>query len=394
MEPMTRAANEQSPGGEHDQDWRAAERLVRSLQFEGYLLYPYRRSALKNQHRWAFGTLYPNTAAAALSERARASSEVLVLADRPELFVSIRALQAESPKEPRERAGRWHALEERNVSVKVSGASREFTQAFVFEPTGEDAVTRQQVRGRVSLSTRELNDGLHHVSLAIANETEFLATDRDLAYRASLVAVHVILRATRGQFVSVIEPPRAIAKYAEACFQDGMYPVLVGDRRIPRTLVSSPIIVSDFPEIAPESPGDLYDMTEIDELLALRILTLTEQEKAEMRASDPRARELLERTEGLSPDDLLALHGRTTLPGERARFRPGDRVRISPRAGGDVLDVALGGERATVCAVERDLEGRLHFAVTIDADPGSDLGAQGLPGHRFFFAEDELERLP
>jgi hypothetical protein len=109
---------------------------------------------------------------------------------------------------------------------------------------------------------------------------------------------------------------------------------------------------------------------------------------------------MLERTEQLSEAQRLDLHGRATgaaaVSGDDAavpRFRPGDAVRIAPRPGGDVLDLALKGEAATVCAVERDLEGRWHFAVTVDADPGSDLGREGFLGHRFFFDASDLEPL-
>jgi hypothetical protein len=74
-------------------------------------------------------------------------------------------------------------------------------------------------------------------------------------------------------------------------------------------LLSSPIILYDYPQIAPESPGDLFDGGEIDQLLVLNILSLTDEEKEEMHASDPRTREILERTESLSPEELMNLHG-------------------------------------------------------------------------------------
>jgi hypothetical protein len=74
-------------------------------------------------------------------------------------------------------------------------------------------------------------------------------------------------------------------------------------------MLSSPIILPDYPEIAPESPGDLFDGGEIDQLLILNILSLTDEEKAEMRAADPRTREILERTESLSEEELMRLHG-------------------------------------------------------------------------------------
>jgi hypothetical protein len=74
--------------------------------------------------------------------------------------------------------------------------------------------------------------------------------------------------------------------------------------------------------------------------------------------------------------------------------RPGDRVRLRPRAGGDVFDLALAGQVATVEAIEQDYEGRIHVAVVVDADPGRDLGLLRQPGHRFFFAVSEVEPLP
>jgi len=80
--------------------------------------------------------------------------------------------------------------------------------------------------------------------------------------------------------------------------------------------LSSPIILYDYPQIAPESSGDLFDGTEIDEILSLRIMTLTDEEKREMRESDVRARQILERTESLPVDQLMKLHG--VLRGLRA----------------------------------------------------------------------------
>jgi hypothetical protein len=74
-------------------------------------------------------------------------------------------------------------------------------------------------------------------------------------------------------------------------------------------MLSSPVILYDYPQIAPESPGDLFDGCEIDEILALRILTMTDAEKREVRDGDDRARQILERTENLSPEHLMKLHG-------------------------------------------------------------------------------------
>ena len=76
-----------------------------------------------------------------------------------------------------------------------------------------------------------------------------------------------------------------------------------------------------------------------------------------------------------------------------AEIRQGDRVRLRPRGRADILDLALAGRTATVEAIEQDYEGRVYLAVTVDDDPGKDLGALRQPGHRFFFTPEEVEPL-
>ena len=72
-------------------------------------------------------------------------------------------------------------------------------------------------------------------------------------------------------------------------------------------------------------------------------------------------------------------------------LKPGDRVRLRPRKGGDIMDIALAGKAATIASIEQDFENRIHLAVTIDDDPGRDFGFDGKPGHRFFFSPEEVE---
>jgi hydrogenase maturation protease len=193
-----------------------------------------------------------------------------------------------------------------------------------------------------------------------------------------------------GVFVSLLEPPSHLTDAARACKNDGVWPALVGDAARRDRVLASPIVVYDFPAHAPESHGDYFDATEIDEMLALRLRTLTDAEKREVYAGDPRAAAVLARSEALEPHDLSELHGarRDLEP------RPGDRVRIRPRPGRDAIDILLCGELATVVSLERDFEGRTYCTVALDVDPGRDLGAAGQPGHRFFYELDELERVP
>jgi hydrogenase maturation protease len=118
--------------------------------------------------------------------------------------------------------------------------------------------------------------------------------------RHTLASAHAVLTVEGGVFRSAIESPELVC-------QDGLWPVLVGE---PGTkMLASPIILPDYPQVAPESPGDFFDGCEIDQLLVLNILALTDEEKAEIRAGDPRARAILERTEATAPEDLMRLHG-------------------------------------------------------------------------------------
>jgi hypothetical protein len=107
---------------------------------------------------------------------------------------------------------------------------------------------------------------------------------------------------------------------------------------------------------------------------------------------DSRARAVLARAEALTADELFRLHGRLEKPSPHA-IGVGERVRLRPKSRADIFDLALAGKIATVRAIERDFEDRVHFSVTVDDDPGADFGVQGLPGHRFFFHADEVERL-
>jgi len=132
---------------------------------------------------------------------------------------------------------------------------------------------------------------------------------RQAALRQTCVSTHTILRVSDGQFVSLLEPEAEYQEAAQGCANSKTWPVLVGEQGDRHTILSSPIILYDYPEVAPESPGHLFDGTEIDELLTISIMALTDAEKQEMRESEPRARELLERTEALLPDQLSKLHG-------------------------------------------------------------------------------------
>lgn len=349
--------------------------LADAVLHEGYLLYPYQPSSLKNQHRYPFGTLYPDAFCRAheAGDASLARVEcVLVGAVDARVSVQARFLQLATGAVVRD------ALVPEVPLGSHSG--RTVTQAFHFPPvSGELAVRVERAgadRWKLSVELRNVTDA---GAGSIAN--------RDEALRHSLCSAHLLLRSEEAEFVSAIDPPSGLMELVESCRSAGLWPVLVGAPGTRRALLAAPIILYDYPELASESPGDFFDGTEIDELLTLRVLTLTDDEKRAMAEGDPRARELLERTEALGLSRLGQLHGRLA---PSSGLKVGARVRLRPRYRADIFDLALEGRVATIQAVETDLEGRRHVVVTVDDDPGRDLGAYG---HRFFFKPEEVELL-
>jgi hydrogenase maturation protease len=169
--------------------------------------------------------------------------------------------------------------------------------------------TQEPLECCITVSAERLRDDLVRISVQISNTSEFAGSTRDAALARSLLSAHTILRLHDGQFVSLLDPEAEFQPAAAACRNTGTWPVLAGEDGARDTMLSSPIILYDYPQIAPQSPGDLCDGAEIDEILSLRILTLTDDEKQAMRRSDDRARRILERTETLSPEHFMKLHG-------------------------------------------------------------------------------------
>jgi hypothetical protein len=337
---------------------KSVDAIANAVLYEGYMLYPYRASSVKNRQRFNFGVLYPRsyseeqagsdawsvqteclvegTSFSAVEIRAR----FLKLVDR-----SVRKLTepAQSPdgipsfeRVPSlEVDGRtfapWQEAIECDVSVPACNLhalaatplewkfafpakeETEFLRAANGRLVGLIARKQESVQGIVEISAVRAADGLFKVQVRVKNltssEDDSATARRDAALMRSLVSAHILLGAVDGQFVSLLEPPDGLKTIATSCQNIGAWPVLVGAEGDRDTMLASPIILYDYPQIAPESPGDLFDGTEIDEILALRILTMTDDEKREMRNTDERARKMLERTETLPLEHLMKLHG-------------------------------------------------------------------------------------
>jgi hypothetical protein len=248
--------------------------------------------------------------------------------------------------------------------------------------------------------------------------------EREAAMRHSLLGAHTLLAVHDGAFVSLLDPPAAAAEAAASCANQHTWPVLAGPAGDRQVVLSSPIILYDHPAVASESPGELFDATEIDEILTLRVMTLTEEEKREARATDERARQIVERSDTLPPEVFERLHGAMrqlapaaaaapaladpdlsweaflnppgeAVPEEAAveiageRVTRGSRVRLRPTRRADSMDFFLAGRDGRVEAVYRNLEGETYLAVTVDDDPAAKLH-RGF-GRFFYFSPDEVE---
>jgi hypothetical protein len=289
----------------------AVEKIANSVLYEGYLLYPYRRSAVKNRQRFNFGVLYPPQYCdlQSGSDASEMRTECLVEGNgSTTIEAKVRFLQMAQTR------GDSHEGIERDVSTPVrtldSITGQSLRRAFAFEET-------QKLEGEVEFGASQLGENLYKLTLSVRNiaqldrakPEEAGEANRDQMLLRSLVSVHCILQAAGGEFISLLDPPDQFKAAAATCRNAGAWPVLAGEEGQRNLILASPIILYDYPQTAPESPGDLFDGTEIDEILALRILTLTDAEKLEVRSGDDRARRILERTEMLPPEHFQKLHG-------------------------------------------------------------------------------------
>ena len=428
-------------------------KLADAILYEGYLLYPYRASAQKNRQRFQFGVLMPPGYADPSESSALRLECVLEGREDTQLSVLIRFLQLQLRQGTR--AAPWDEAVERELRFTLplpDLLDGERIHAFHcdggedFEQTPETVIRIQHVRwdldGELRARVTRLPGpyGALQLRLDVANTTDTHGTvdRRDDALRRALISAHVVVQVSGGAFVSMVDPPRWAAEYVAQCENVGVWPVLAGpaDRR--DLLLGSPIILYDHAEVAPESPGALFDSTEIDEILTLRTLALTDAEKSEARATDPRAAAVIDRVEGLSPELMDRLHGAIryleaatgtrpepdpyNIPAHDALDLPdeltvpwwnpeadssvspetdqiliggiavsrGSAVLMKPGARrADAQDLFLAGRPALVEAVLKDVDGNVHLAVSPQDDPDADL--RGQHGRFLYFAPDEVE---
>jgi hypothetical protein len=423
-------------------NFASVEAIADAVLFEGYILYPYRPSSLKNRQRWNFGTLYPRSFAETQLPQERCQFSVQVLVETKEnarVSARVRFLELRGPREEcsegwEQGIQRSRTLEGLTLAELVTGVERslDFSEVSSDECASNSIGVYPGARvGRLHCCAEPLREGLCRLSVSFSNESPlpaFEALSRRLVQGIAFTSTHLLLGVENGSFVSLLDPDVEFAEQVKSCVQDGVFPVIAGEAGDRSVMLCSPIILYDYPQVAPESAGNFFDSTEMDEMLALRVLTLTDEEKDEMRRSDPHARQILERTETLSDEQLARVHGAVRgvrlvakqdrisaaaqldiieqpfnpfaehKPVESVRVfgvnvGPGHRVRLWPQKKADILDMEMEGKIAIIEAIEQDLENQVQFAVVLEDDPGKDIGMLRQTGHRFFFSPEEIEPL-
>jgi hypothetical protein len=391
--------------------FETAQKIADAVLFEGYLLYPYRASSQKNQLRWQFGVLMPPGYP---EEAATAQTECLVEPGvDPKLDVRLRFLQVKAA------AGLDEGIT-REVDFALSLASPEQELRFAVDGAVDGVL-------RVAAERLDGPYGVLKLRVQVANTTAWHAeaATREEALRHALVATHILLAVRDAAFMSMIDPPEWAKPAVQSCVNERTWPVLVGEPGQRDVMLSAPIILYDYPQIAAESQGDLFDATEIDEILTLRTMALTDDEKREARETDPRAAALLDRVDTLPGELLERLHGAVRYvrqasvargeerpsvpwwdPGADTSVSPetdallihgqsvskGSRVKLAPGARrADAHDMFLAGRSANVQGVFLDVDGERYLAVTLEDDPGADLWAA--QGRYLYFRTDEVEPL-
>lgn len=433
-------------------DARARARAVAdAVLYEGYLLYPYRANSRKNQSRWQFGVLGPNGAAAAgLGEESSLSAQCLIDADDNAMItMAVRFLQLQR-RAVEDRNGTrvaqltvdtrswiaWDEAVEREIvlgplpliavtlPLPVPGGTEvEEIREASGHGAGRLVRTRLPLDAELALSV-ERDDGYLRLSVEVRN-IGAAATDQRDAIARSPIGAHVIAEITGGRFISLLEPPAEAAAAVGRCTRHRCFPVLAGPPGDHSIALISPIILYDHPEVAEQSDGPLFDSTEIDEILTLRIMTLTDEEKSQARATDARAAGIIDRCDAMTPEALQQLHGvlRDPHAGEPAlipeipegvdwwdpladnavrpdsdavsiagvRVHRGSRVRLHPNRRADAQDLFFDGQPARVTSVHEDVDGHAHVGVVLEDDPAADLHESY--GRYLYFAPDEIEPL-
>ncbi|MDN2501526.1 hypothetical protein FHY52_33265 [Nocardia nova] len=414
-----------------------ARAIADAVLYEGYLLYPYRADARKNRCRWQFGVLGPVGAhASGLGEESELAGQMPIAPDGdPVLRFTLRFLQLQHRAAAGTTWPDWDEAVEREITVgpcapvattvpfEIPGGRD--TEPLVDPATGRADVVRTRLPLRGEFELAVATEGGYPILTVTVRNTGEPATDRRDALARSMLGAHVIAEAAGAEFVSLLEPPPEAEAAVARCVQHRCFPVLAGPPGDRSLMLISPIILYDHPEIAEQSQESLYDATEIDEILTLRVMAMTDEEKAAARATDPRAARIVDSCDAMTAEQMARLHGVLRDPGAGQNrlvpeippgtdwwdpvadgavrpdsdavpiagtlVRKGSVVRLHPARRADIHDMFFDGRDARVTSVHADVDGRTHVGVVIADDPGADL--HEWYGRYLYFDPDELEPL-
>jgi hypothetical protein len=402
--------------------WERARTIADAVLYEGYLLYPYRADSMKNVARFQWGVLggdEPDSMAAQFICTGQLSLCVRFLQLQHRAVERAGHDGFEPVRELRARDRTWLTWDEgiecelHAGPFEVAGLDKTMPLTM---PGGRDV---EQIDGGRLVRTRESVTGeLVLRSEPAGDRWRVSATVRNHDVAQAMIGTHVI---AEGEFVSLLEPPPEAVSAVAACTQHRCFPVLAGKPGEDDLLLISPIILYDHPEVAEQSEGALFDATEIDEILTLRVMTMTDEEKAQARATDPRAAAIIDQCDAMTPEAMQRLHGTLREPHSLIPEVPdgtdwwdpfadnavqpefdavlvdgvpvakGSRVRLHPSRRADAQDLFFAGKTARVTSVHSDVDGRKHVAVVVEDDPAADL--HDWYGRYLYFAPEEVEPL-
>ncbi len=382
----------------------ALAKLLDSLLYEGYALYPYTPGATKNATPTPFGIVYPPAYASASPVTFDHLRLECILAAGPKanLRGTIRFLQVAGDRHE----GAERTLELPAVSLKSLLEGGGEPLEFAFEGA-------KPIMGRARMRADALDEpGLTRLRVCVHNTTELpesaAAMDRGEALRSSLLSTHVVAEVEDGRFVSPLEREGPAGSAAGGCESLNTFPVLAAEDDT--AVLGAAIVLPDHPKLAPESLGNLFDNTEIEEALLLHVHALSDGEREEIARQDPAVREMVERATATTPKEIIGLHGRLAVvdpgpppepghpnPGESEivvsgqTLRKGGRVLLRPGTGRDVYDKMLDGRTATIERIYIDYDDAIHVGVTVDGSAEQELFRE--TGRYLFFKPNEIDAL-
>ena len=333
------------------------ETLTRTLLYEGYALYPYHRSAIKNQKPVPFGVIFPqlystyNPHAHSLMQ-----TQCIISGNKNiNLKITVRFLHlvktglfensadqdintsdhlplADIVVDGKSYHAGWQTIE-RTLSSGILLADQliqngkdmiiEFdsmTESRNLDNQNGESIAKQvyattSIRGNVHINTVPIagRENAFRITLTVTNATPVdnpMKISRDEVLSQSFLSTHALLETTNAKFISHQDPGEDWAPLIKACDNRNTWPILIDDEDT--TLLSSPIILSDHPQINPLSHGDLFDGTEIEEALLLHVSVLSDEEKQRISLGDEKLKAMLTKVSQVTPEELLRFHSGLT----------------------------------------------------------------------------------